>query len=157
MDMPAGHDHRACQSDAMAWAERLCARRGARLTDTRRRVLELIWQGHSAVKAYDIIDRFSTDGGATRPPTVYRALDFLLEQGLIHKIESLNAFVGCARHSEGHECQFLVCSNCARVIELDSPAARAVLAKEAEKSGFDVARQTIEIHGLCEACRSEGD
>lgn len=146
------HNHDRCLRKALAVAADVCAARGARLTDSRRRVLELIWGGHSAVKAYDIIDRFARDGRPTRPPTVYRALEFLKEQGLIHRIESLNAFVGCPRPDAGHDSQFLICDKCSNVTELDARRLRRMLEKEAAETGFHVARQTIEVRGLCEGC-----
>lgn len=146
------HNHDHCLRDALASAAEVCAARGARLTDSRRRVLELIWSGHSAVKAYDIIDSFAEDGRQTRPPTVYRALDFLMEQGLIHRIESLNAFVGCPHPEAGHDSHFLICEKCNVVTELDARHLRRMLEKEAAETGFRVARQTIEVRGLCGGC-----
>ena len=91
------HDHRVCVKDALEQATAICAKRGARLTPIRRRVLELIWASHKPSGAYDILEALSQESRGKRiaPPTVYRALDFLLEQGLIHRLESLNAFIGC--------------------------------------------------------------
>ena len=90
------HDHDACVDDAMARAEAICGAQGARLTPMRRRVLELVWNGHRPRGAYDILEDLASDGKKPAPLTVYRALDFLVEQGLVHRLESLNAFVGCA-------------------------------------------------------------
>lgn len=112
------HDHAQCSSDALAEAQRICARRGVRLTETRQKVLELIWGDHAAVKAYDLLEQLSGPGRAVRPPTIYRALDFLLENGLIHRIESLNAYVGCPQPGGQHSSQFLICDACSIVIEL---------------------------------------
>lgn len=148
------HDHQICVEDALKLAEELCISRGQRFTDTRRRVLELVWQGHSAVKAYDIIDKFARDGSATKPPTVYRALDFLLEQGLVHRIESLNAYVGCAHPEEGHTSQFLICDNCETVVELETPRLKKALKEAADKAGFSINQQTVELHGICPHCRA---
>ena len=90
-----GHDHRRCVADALDKAEALCSDRGARLTKLRCRVLELVWNSHAPIGAYDVLRRLSQEHQSAAPPTVYRALDFLLEQGLIHRIESLNAYIGC--------------------------------------------------------------
>ena len=109
------HDHAACITDALADAERFCRQRGLRLTPTRRRVLEIVWRGHEPVKAYDILDALNRAGRRTAPPTVYRALDFLLEASLAHRIDSLNAFVGCPLASGEHTAQLLVCSRCETV------------------------------------------
>src|SRR5262245_4876474 len=107
-----GHDHDRCVTDALSAAEAVCARAGDRLTPLRRRVLELVWASHRPAGAYALLDRLREDGRGAAPPTVYRALDFLLERGLIHRIESLNAFVGCAHPGENHLVQFLICRSC---------------------------------------------
>src|SRR4051794_6447763 len=113
------HDHDACVEAALDRAARLCARHGARLTPLRRRVLELVWRGHAPIGAYDILGRLSPKIGAVAPPTVYRALEFLRAQGLVHRIESLNAYLGCERPGEAHGGQFLLCSGCGAAAELD--------------------------------------
>lgn len=149
----SAHNHDRCVEAALAAADAVCRRRGVRLTPIRRRVLELVWSGHSAVKAYDIIEAFA-DGRATKPPTVYRALDFLMEQGLVHRIECLNAFVGCSHPEAGHDSHFLICENCATVTELDAAPVKKVLAREADAAGFEVDRHTVEVQGLCRDCRA---
>lgn len=149
------HDHSTCISDALADAEKFCDERGLRLTDTRRRVLEIIWRGHEPVKAYDILDELNETGGKSAPPTVYRALDFLLSACLIHRIDSLNAFVGCPVASGEHNAQLLVCSRCETVTEIDDDAIRGVLAQSATRHGFRVEPQTVEIRGLCGRCQSD--
>ncbi len=148
------HDHRHCLAEALAEAEALCAARGVRLTETRRRVLELIWSGHRAVKAYDILEQLAAESRSARPPTVYRALDFLLAQGLIHRIESLNAFIGCPSPGAGHASQFLICDHCHTVIEMAQRDLAREVAREATRHGFAVARQTIEVHGRCGRCQA---
>ena len=115
-------------------------------------MLELVWRGHSAVKAYDLIEIFSDDH-TTKPPTVYRALDFLMNEGLVHRIESLNAFVGCDHPDDSHHSHFLICNQCRTVTELDAAPVRQLLQKEASEAGFQLARQTIEVQGLCQNCR----
>lgn len=148
------HDHRLCLDEALIAAERLCAARGARLTETRRRVLALVWSGHKAVKAYDLLEHLAKDTGSARPPTVYRALDFLLAQGLIHRIESLNAYIGCPVPGDAHASQFLVCRSCATVIEMTGRGIAGIVRREAMEQDFLVERQTVEVHGLCSNCRS---
>lgn len=149
------HDHTACIAGALTMAEALCARRGVRLTALRRRVLELVWSSHRAVKAYDLLGRLSADAGSAKPPTVYRALEFLLEQGLIHRIESLNAYVGCPSPRDGHASQFLICGACETVIELDGGRIEDAVADAADRHGFSVVRKTVEVHGRCARCRPE--
>jgi Fur family zinc uptake transcriptional regulator len=154
-DLAPGHDHRRCVDDALGKAAALCARRGARLTDLRRRVLELVWQGHEAVKAYDVLDRLGRSPGSAKPPTVYRALDFLIAHGLVHRLESLNAYVGCPQPEHAHEGRFLICDGCGHVAEFDSAALRAAIAAQAKDIGFEVRAETVEVHGLCQRCRAE--
>lgn len=147
------HDHDSCIADALAAAEALCARRGARLTETRRRVLELVWRGHAPVGAYEILEALRAEGRGAQPPTVYRALDFLIEQGLVHRIESRNAFIGCTRPAERHSYQFLICRNCGSVAELANPRIAKAIEAGAAAEGFATARSTVEIEGQCAECR----
>ncbi len=154
----ARHDHRACVETALATAARLCTKRGARLTPLRRRVLELIWHSHAPgshkpVRAYDLLARLSGKQRPAAPPTVYRALEFLRAQGLIHRIESLNAYVGCM-HPEGtHGGQFLICSDCGAAAEVHDPRVDAAVARRAKELGFAVRRKTIEVEGICPPCQ----
>lgn len=153
---PAHHDHGRCVAHALEAAEAECRRRGARLTDVRRRVLELVWQSHQPVGAYAVLDALGKEGFCAAPPTVYRALDFLLAHGLIHRIERLNAFVGCAHPGAPHAGQFLLCTRCGAAAELIDPAIAEAVAAAAGRLGFTAGRQTVEIEGLCPACRAGG-
>ncbi len=149
----ARHDHGACVKTALATAARLCTKRGVRLTPLRQRVLELVWRGHAPVRAYDLLPRLSKKSTPAAPPTVYRALAFLLDQGLIHRIESLNAYVGCM-HPEGtHGGQFLICGDCGAAAEVHDPRVDAAVARRAKELGFAVRRKTIEIEGVCPPCQ----
>ncbi len=149
---PSPHAHDECIDDALRVAEELCTRRGVRLTPLRRRVLELIWRRHEPVRAYDVLDRLRGERRGAAPPTVYRALDFLLGNGLVHRIESLNAYVGCIAPSGNHSGQFLICRDCGSVGELDDPAIARLVVRRAAAMGFEVERQTIEVSGLCPEC-----
>ena len=147
------HDHDACIVSALDAAELLCFRHGARLTGRRRRVLELVWRSHRAVKAYNLLEQLALDEPGVKPPTVYRALDFLIAQGLVHRIESLNAFVGCTRPGQAHREQFLICDDCGTVHEMEVPEVGRSLTKAASGAGFQPEHQTVEVHGHCESCR----
>lgn len=147
------HNHGRCVSRALAAAERICDERKLRLTPLRRRVLELVWNRHAPVGAYDILALLKKGEGALEPPTVYRALKFLQDAGLVHRIDSLNAFIGCEAPQEGHAAQFLVCRTCNRVTELDDPAISQLLVEKARTLGFVTDAQDVEIKGLCAACR----
>ncbi|TRX73888.1 Fur family transcriptional regulator [Pseudomonas mangiferae] len=149
------HDHSHCVSDALASAERICAQLGVRLTVLRKRVLELVWQSHKPLGAYDILGVLSgEDGRRAAPPTVYRALDFLLETGLVHRIASLNAFVGCNHPGEAHQGQFLICRSCHAAVELEHPAISTAILDGARTVGFQVEGQTVEVLGLCAPCQA---
>jgi Fur family transcriptional regulator, zinc uptake regulator len=149
-----GHDHEACIGSALDRAAALCEERGARLTDLRRQVLELVWRGHSAVGAYEILAALQARHPGAAPPTVYRALDFLVEQRLVHRIESLNAYVGCDRPDRPHISQFLICTGCGATAELTDPGIEAAIGRRAEALGFAVEQQTVELRGRCPACRA---
>ncbi len=139
-------------------ADAICAERGARLTDLRRQVLGLILEQEAPTGAYDLLDRLRSTRQGAAPPTVYRALDFLLEHGLIHRLERLSAFVGCvapedaAHDHAAHAAQFLICRQCGRVVEIDDHDLAHALADAARRAGFSVSKATIEAEGLCGAC-----
>ncbi|KPB12423.1 Zinc uptake regulation protein [Pseudomonas amygdali pv. lachrymans] len=140
---------------ALAEADALCAKQGLRLTTLRRRVLELVWQSHKPLGAYDILAVLSDeDGRRAAPPTVYRALDFLLENGLVHRIASLNAFTGCNHPTHAHQGQFLICRLCHAAIELQHPAISNAVIDAAAGVGFAVEGQTVEIVGVCAGCKA---
>ena len=153
---PDDHDHASCIEDALTEAETICAERGARLTDLRRRVLELVWTSHEPVGAYDILSRLGGDGRRAAPPTVYRALEFLLENGLVHRIESLNAFIGCPSPKAPHSGQFLLCTGCGTAIEITDGAIQTAVADAAGRIGFSTGHVTLEIKGLCRHCAGGG-
>src|SRR5262249_6622310 len=148
------HDHGRCSADAMAHAEALCTVRGERLTPTRRRVLETLAASHKPVGAYEIIDLLARRGPRPAPITVYRALDFLLAQGLVHRIESRNAFLACINnHDSGSPVVFLLCERCGEVGEAPSAAVADALAAASRSAGFTPKTPVIEIGGICSHCR----
>ena len=146
------HDHTHCTADLIARAERTCARRGSKLTGQRREILSSVAQSHSAVGAYDIIERMAEHGPRPAPITVYRALDFLLAHGLVHKIESRNAFVACSHSHEGQPAALLICETCGTVAELDAPDIFERIAEKAKARKFSPAHTMVEISGTCGAC-----
>jgi len=149
------HNHTACVTQALAKASRLCQKRGVRLTPLRRQVLELIWQSHKPLGAYTILASLANQqGGRAAPPTVYRVLTFLLEMGLIHKIASLNAFIGCLHPDSPHIGKFLICAECGNAAELKDPHLHTALIKQAQQFGFKVEKPTIELTGLCSHCQT---
>jgi len=128
--------------------------RGVQLTPIRHKVLELIWNSHKAIKAYDLLDQIRPSKEAAKPATIYRALDFLLEQGLIHRVESLNAFVGCKCSGTQHDQVLLICTQCHTVEERSSLPVLNALADELQTAQFIAQRKTLEVQGLCHACQN---
>jgi Fur family zinc uptake transcriptional regulator len=143
-------------------AETVCERRGANLTALRRHVLGLVLDAASPAGAYELLDRLRQTRRGAAPPTIYRTLDFLLEQGLIHRVERLAAFVGCVAgctanpdgKSHTHAAQFLICRECGRVIEMQDHHVSTVLRRAAHDVGFAVLGATIEAEGVCSMCRA---
>ena len=147
------HDHSECMKTAISRAHKVCKENNARLTPIREKVLELVWQSHNPLGAYDILAMLSKDGKPAAPPTVYRALDFLVNQGLVHRIASQNAFVGCSLSSGPHVSQFLLCRDCGVAIEIEAPAITEAITHNADQYGFSIDADTIEISGLCQCCQ----
>lgn len=139
-------------------AEAACRRRGANLTPLRRQVLELVLDAPAPVGAYALLDRLKAERPGAAPPTIYRALDFLLEQGLIHKVERLNAFIGCTEaghghaHAHGHPHQFLICRRCGTTMEIADDAVTQAITAAATRAGFAAAQATVEVEGICGRC-----
>jgi Fur family zinc uptake transcriptional regulator len=129
-----------------------CADRGARLTQLRRHVLTLILEADGPLTAYRLLDRLKETRRGAAPPTVYRALDFLLEQRFIHKVERLNAFVPCLENGHDHPAQFLICQQCGAVTEIEDQAAASAIEHAAEREGFHPRTTVVEIEGTCAAC-----
>lgn len=155
--VPPEHDHASCVVTALDAAETACARRGERLTPLRRRVLELVWRGHRPVGAYDILAMLQRERGRVAPPTVYRALDFLCAQGLVHRLNSLQAFIGCGlagdQEDGRHSAHFLICQDCGVAVELRDGQLDGAIDRLAGRTGFAVADETIELRGRCADCR----
>nr|WP_283777633.1 Fur family transcriptional regulator [Sansalvadorimonas sp. 2012CJ34-2] len=140
----------------MEQAAAICERNGQRLTDLRKTVLRLVWDSHKPVGAYDILAMLSKgQDRPAAPPTVYRALDFLLEQRLIHRIASRNAYIGCNSPEHPHDGTFLICERCKTTRELGNQEHAKLLRSLADATGFKTNQTLIEISGLCPACQQE--
>jgi Fur family zinc uptake transcriptional regulator len=118
-------------------------------------VLELIWQSHCPSGAYRLLEQLTADGHRPSPPTVYRALDFLLEHGLIHRVSSLNAFIGCSQPGDEHLAQLFICARCGSAVELADASVDRRIQHNAQAIDFQVVEQSIEVTGLCPACNRE--
>lgn len=147
------HDHDACVADALSVAEKICREKGARLTPIRQRVLELVWRSHKPVGAYALLDEIKPEHKSAAPPTVYRALDFLMEQGLVHRIQSLNAYVGCSTPDHLHKSIFLICNDCGDALEIEDETVAESINEFATGLGFQLDSQSVEAAGLCPGCQ----
>ncbi len=150
----SAHDHDGCAAQVLAQADALARDAGLRLTPVRRRTLEILLEAHRAVGAYEVLDRLVEAGFARQPPVAYRALEFLVEHGLAHRIRRLNAFVACMHPGESHQAVFLICRDCDAVAEAPGARIRSVLEAGAAEAGFRVERGTVEAVGLCPACQN---
>jgi Fur family zinc uptake transcriptional regulator len=149
------HDHGRCSADALAHAETVCRARSQKLTSIRRQVLEALLSSHKPLGAYELIERAGETGTRPAPITIYRALDFLRENGLVHRIESRNAFIACSHnHDVDAMVVFLICENCGAVGEAPAKAVADSLKAAARAAGFSPKSPVIEIGGVCAHCRA---
>lgn len=147
------HDHSHCQSQAMESAKAQCLKQGLRLTPIRMQVLEIIWASHNPIGAYDVLQKLQDSGHKPAPPTAYRALDFLVSADLIHRVESLNAYIGCPSPDDKHQYQFYICNQCGHIAEVNDSAVADALSNAAKQLGFDSQQPMIEVHGVCKNCQ----
>lgn len=146
------HDHTACRDEGLAQAEAIAKARGLRLTPVRRRTLEILLERHRALGAYEVLERLAEGGFGSQPPVAYRALEFLVENGLAHRIQRLNAYTACTHPGDDHSPVFLICSSCKSVAEAPAENVLAAMSDAAQDMGFTVAQSSIEAVGICPAC-----
>ncbi len=144
--------HHECIDSAIRVAESICLERRLQFTPLRRSVFKLIWQSHSPLKAYDILDQLQKKDSSAKPITIYRTLDFLIENRMIHKIESQNTYFGCSHPRESHNCYFTICSKCNVVSEGCTNNFLTPIYDDLKKEKFLVKHITFEIHGVCKNC-----
>ncbi len=151
----SNHDHKESIVDALKVAEEQCISRGLKLTKTRKQVLSIVWQQHNPVGAYDVLQELELQGHKPAPPTAYRALEFLVNANLIHRIESLNAYVGCPSPQHDHQCQFYICNECGHIAEVFNKQLSNILTQTAKQIGFKSDQSIIEVHGTCGDCQNK--
>ena len=149
------HDHVRCINAAVARAHEICVNSNVRLTSTREAILKLLWQSHQPLGAYQLQQQLTrvTDKPVA-PPTIYRAIEFLIELGLAHRIPSINAFIGCPFPNSDHSNIFLICQECKTVAEITDNKVNNLLGNLTDKAKFKLNSQTIELFGLCPNCES---
>lgn len=148
------HDHADCSGSVIARAQALAMERGLRFTPVRRRVLEILAEAHRALGAYDVLERLAAEGFGNQPPVVYRALEFLEEQGFAHRIRRLNAYTACMHPGQVHAAAFLICRLCSAVAETPAEKVALELVRAASDLDFTIERTTIEAIGLCPNCQA---
>lgn len=153
----SSHDHRRCVSSALKLADSYCREHKLRFTPVRRRTLGILLESHTAVGAYDVLERLRQEGLGSKPPVAYRALSFLLDNGFIHRIERLNAYVACAHPGSMHDPAFLICSDCGSVAEAPVGSSSGALTRTARQSGFQIEHTTIEAEGQCPKCQEQSN
>ena len=151
------HDHSSCISGGVAAVAQTCADEGLQFTPVRKRVLEILLEGHRAIGAYEILDILREEGLGSQPPVAYRALDFLVKYGFAHKIERLNAFIACSHPGDAHAAAFLICRSCDAVAETVTAPAGGRLGKAAEETGFTIERTVLEAEGVCPNCQGKSE
>lgn len=149
------HNHQGCITQALNSAEKICQQKSIRLTPIRKRIFELVWSNHKAVGAYELLESLHKDDPKAKPVTVYRALDFLLEAGLIHKVESLNAFIGCLKPETAHNSVLLICDTCQQTDEIEAEQIYADICEIAKDNAFSPRKISLELHGICNLCRQK--
>ncbi|MDC0737872.1 transcriptional repressor [Cognatishimia sp. SS12] len=147
------HDHARCVGSALDTAERFCAENKLKLTPARRRVLEILLSEHKAMGAYDILAILAAEGVGSQPPVVYRALDFLVGHGFVHKIERLNSYIACAHPGATHSPAFMICRACHHVVETPAQVSSGLDGAAAD-IGFAIEARVVEAEGLCPNCQS---
>jgi len=141
------------QTERVAVAASLCKARGAQFTQLRRRILELLWEGNRPMGAYELIDAFKLDvSRRVAPQTIYRALDFLISQGLVAKLESRNAYVPFKHPEREHDCLFFICNACGSSSELEDQRLEGLISENAAQIGFLALRRVVEVDGTCSRC-----
>lgn len=134
-------------------ARSFCEQKGARFTPLRAQIYQILLQEDASIGAYDVLDKLKESEDSAKPPTVYRALDFFLDLGLVHKVESTNTFKACHHFGYNHPVQFLICDNCGDVQEISSDGVESTLTAQATENSFQIISQTIEAHGICHRCQ----
>ncbi len=151
------HDHDDCAGPVLTRAEAIAKQTGIRLTPVRRRTLEILLEEHRAMGAYEVLERLARDGFGSQPPVAYRALDFLVENGFVHRIRRLNAFAACMRPGEDHAPAFFICRACGAIAETPEEHVRGALEDAAARLGFAIDRVNVEVLGTCPGCRDAAE
>ena len=148
------HDHRKCSKKVIQNAEETCLKFSLNFTPIRKKVLEIISSNHKPSRAYDLLEKLRDDGFCDKPPTIYRALDFLIENKIVHKLNTINAYVACFdEESEEISC-FLICEMCQEIEEFHNKNLNKVLTNIGKKRGIEIKNLNLEIGFKCQECKN---
>ena len=147
------HNHELCYKSSVNAFKKNCYEKKLKLTPLRLKVFELLLNDHRPLGAYQILNTLSKDGLNLTPPVIYRVLDFLIEQGFVHKIKNLNAFIACSHPGNTHSPTFMICRKCEKVAEIDLKESGIKLDKNLF-SDFQIEESIIEVIGICKSCFS---
>ena len=142
------HNHSKCLNKALTTAEAVLEAKGETMTPLRKTVLQKVWGSHKSISAMDVVQQLKV-----KPPIAYRVLDYLKQQGLVHHLHSVNAYVGCNCPEQNHASQFLICTACGDVAELAQTSLDSSLSKQIAQAGFEPSAVHVEVHGTCKACQ----
>lgn len=141
------------QESLLQRATDICQQKKIRFTPIRQQVFLLMAEQKGAISAYELLERLQKHNANAKPPTIYRALDFLLENHFIHRIESLNAYLMCAHVGCEHPMQLLICDKCHKIRGLTDPVIDDAFSEQAKQSGFQITSKVLEVHGVCAQCQ----
>lgn len=147
------HNHRQCVSAALKEADAYCEQHKLRFTKVRRRTLGILLESHSAMGAYELLERLNSEGLGSKPAIAYRALTFLLDNGFVHRVEKLNAYIACSHPGLTHDPAFFICTDCGSVAEAADVAGTGKLISAAKASGFSISHTIMEAEGRCPRCQ----
>ncbi len=139
-------------NESLQKAEEICQEKGLRFTEIRKKIFRLILENKAPIKAYEILDVLKKKDKSVKPPTVYRALDFLLESGIAHRLASLNSYVGCSHPQKHKQCYFLICSNCHKAVECCNSKLLKAIDATTQEVNFVVETVSLEVVGKCQEC-----
>ncbi len=146
------HNHKDCISTSLFELEKYCKESNQKLSKVRRKVLEILLESHKALGAYEILDKLKANGFPSQPPVAYRAINFLLQVGFVHKIEKFNSYIACSNPGKFHKPAFLICRKCNLVSETNQKTSNQKIFLEAKNNNFFVENSIIEIIGVCQNC-----
>ncbi len=155
LKMKKNHDHKECSKTVIEHAKEVCRKGSLNLTPIRKKVLEIVASNHKPARAYDLLAKLKEGGFSDKPPTVYRALDFLIEHKMVHKLNTINAYVACFNNETEEVSCFLICEKCQDIEEFQDEGIIKAIANISKSKNIDVRNINLEISFKCDQCAKE--